>query len=116
VVYLSHKDGEAPRKEGKKMIVQTLDGQAVINCFGLGAHDHWDRNLKKAKRDGLEPCAHCAQGMQEGTGWLIRWDWTKDIIVSFDSEIGEIRRIGNSCVKHFMTAELKDSHFRKVGA
>ena len=97
-------------------MTQTINGETAINCGGLGAHDSWDRNLKKAKRDGLEPCAHCAQGMQEGTGWLIRWEWTKDVILPFDSEGGEIRRVGNSCVKHFMVAELKDSHFKKVGA
>lgn len=97
-------------------MTKTFNGQTAIECGGLGAHENWERNTKKAKRDGLEPCAHCGQGMQEGTGWLIRWEWTADVILPFDSDGGMVMRIGNSCVKHFVVAELKDTHFWKVGA
>lgn len=89
--------------------------RAEINCGGLGAHVNWDSNLRKAKREGLEHCSHCAKGMAEGTGWLVRWVWQIDSIVPFDAEDGEIRRIGNSCIKQFMQPELKATHFVKVG-
>lgn len=93
-----------------------FDNTNSINCGGMGAHEQWERNSKKAKRDGLESCAHCAKGMVEGTGWLVRWVWQIDAIVDFNSTEGEVRRIGNSCVKNFLTPEFKNTHFVKVGA
>lgn len=94
--------------------VQDTDNS--INTGGLGAHDNWDVNLRKAKRDGLDHCGHCAKGMVEGTGWEVRVKG--EFIIPFDSAEGRIVRLGNSCVNNWKREypEFKDTHFVKVGA
>lgn len=88
----------------------------VIRCGGMGAHDDWDKNERKAKRDGATTtCAHCAKGMADNTGYIARWEWTTDELLPLDSEQGEIIRLGNACVKNFWSAETKKTHFAKVG-
>lgn len=86
-----------------------------IRCGGMGAHDDWDKNTRKAERDGLTRCQHCGKGMVEGTGFIARWVWTSDSLVPLTATEGEIIRLGNSCVKNFEYAEFKDTHFAKAG-
>ena len=89
----------------------------AINTYGIGAHVKWDVNLRAAKRDGLTPCAHCAKGMEENTGWLVRVEG--DYIIPFNAtNDGEILRVGNSCVNNWKreNPEFKLTHFVKVGA
>lgn len=91
-----------------------VNGEINIKCGGLGANDNWDRNTKKAERDGYtSKCAHCGKGMAEGTGYIARWVWTSDTLVPLTSTKGELIRLGNSCVKEFLYKEFKNTHFTK---
>ena len=95
--------------------------EKVIRCGGMGATENWDRNNKSANKKGFakeDRCAHCAKGMAEKTGWLVRWVWQNDTIISFDSTKGEVIRLGNECVKEWLKSypELKNTHFVKAGA
>ena len=98
-----------------------LNSMVSIRCGGMGAHDQWDRNKKSADNKGYAKdarCAHCSKGMEESTGWVVRWVWQNDTIISFDSTEGEIIRLGNECVKQWSKSypELANTHFVKVGA
>jgi len=97
-----------------------LDQKKTVNAieFGteLGAHVNWDRNLKAAKRDGLEPCAHCAKGMEQGTGYLVRVIVEREKVINFDATQGEIVRIGSTCINKFAAVgKLPATHFAKAG-
>ena len=81
----------------------------------MGAHEHYERNLKKAKRDGLNHCAHCGKGINENAGYLVRWMWQNDSIIPFDSESGEIKHIGNTCIKNIAFEEIPLNYFVKAG-
>jgi hypothetical protein len=94
-----------------------VNNETNIKCGGMGAHEFWDRNTKKAKRDGFETtCAHCGKGMAEDTGFIARWVWTSDTLVPLTSTTGEVIRLGNTCVKNFFYKEFKNTHFAKAGA
>lgn len=93
-----------------------VNNEINIKCGGMGAHDDWDKNTRKAKRDGATTtCAHCAKGMAEDTGFIARWVWTSDTLVPLTSTAGELIRLGNTCVKNFGYAEFKNTHFAKAG-
>jgi hypothetical protein len=91
-----------------------------INCCGLGAHSQWERNTAAAKRNGQTiSCAHCAKGMEDGNGWLVRWSARTDRLYPFGEAIEEeteIRVIGNSCIKQFCDKDELAMFARKVGA
>jgi hypothetical protein len=83
----------------------------------LGATVNYDRNLKKAKQEGLQSCAHCGKGMVEGTGFLVRIISMKGLLIPFDSTEGEIVRIGSTCLNKFAVIEkMPTTHYAKVGA
>jgi hypothetical protein len=95
-------------------MIETVSNQK-INTGGFGAHESWESNLKKAKRDGLESCGHCGKGMVEGTGWEVRIDM--EYLLPLNDQNGRIVRVGNSCVNNWKKdyPEFKDTHFAKVG-
>lgn len=101
----------------------TKDG--LLNDGGnMGAHLHWDRNVNKAKRDGLESCQHCGKGMIENTGYRCFYSWENIAIIPFNkvSEFekmgqGEWVRIGSTCVKNFIANKNElETYFVKAGA
>jgi len=98
------------------MSVYGTSHKEAINTCGIGAHENWESNLRKTNREGLTPCAHCAKGMVEGTGWLVRVEG--EYIIPFSATEGTVLRIGNSCVNNWKREypEYKNTHFVKVGA
>jgi hypothetical protein len=95
----------------------TTANETVIRCGGMGAHDDWDKNTRKAERDGVTTtCEHCGKGMAENTGYIARWEWMTDTLLPLTSEQGKVIRLGNNCVKNFWSADTKDTHFAKAGA
>jgi len=97
--------------------------QEPLNTFGLGAHEHWDRNTAKAKRDGLESCSHCGKGMIEGTGYTAIWKYFDEdnfYPLSMKEQVlasghAQIVRLGTTCVKNFTTKDKFDIYFQKAG-
>ena len=90
-----------------------------FNCGGMGAHDWWDRNNRAADKNGIDKadrCHHCGNAMTEGNGWIVRYVWQTDRIISLYAAEGELVRLGNECVKVWKKyyPEFKDSHFRKM--
>ncbi len=97
-----------------------LDQKETVNTieFGteLGAHLNWDRNLKSAKRDGLEPCAHCAKGMVEGTGFYVRVLIETEKLIAFDRTDGKVVRVGSTCINKFAFVDkVPATHYMKAG-
>jgi hypothetical protein len=104
------------------MNITAITEEGFISCGGMGAHDHWERNTKKAKRDGLESCNHCGKGMADNTAYRCFFIWQSDEIVSLDkvaeveaSGRGEWVRIGNTCIKNFVYKNEIEIYFEKAG-
>lgn len=95
------------------------DDNNQIGCGGLGAHDFWDKNIAKAKRDGLESCAHCGKGMVDGTGFIAVYFWENDSFypLTMKDEVlaagGEIVRVGPTCAKQFVYKNDVQTYFEK---
>lgn len=92
----------------------------AIGTGGLGAHNSWVRNGEIRARAGQDiACAHCNKGMSEDNGWLVRWESYSDCLYPFTAEVegSEIRRLGNECVKNFLTGKEEYAVYaQKVGA
>lgn len=82
----------------------------------LGVAANYDRNLEKAQKNGLDHCAHCGKGMEQGTGYLVRCIIDKELVINFDSNEGSVVRIGSTCIKKFALQELPTSHYVKAVA
>jgi len=114
----------AQKTEGKKMNITEITTDGLLNCGGMGAHIHWDRNVNKAKRDGLESCNHCGKGMIENTAYRCYFVWQQDSIVPLNKVAefeamgqGEWVRIGNTCIKNFVQNKNEiNIYFEKTGA
>ena len=89
-----------------------------ISSSELGAHVHWERNMAKSKRDGLQPCRHCGKGMLEDTGYVGIWspDYFHPLAEVDEalSEGAEFVRIGNECVKNFADKTELPLYFVKM--
>jgi hypothetical protein len=79
-----------------------------INCAGFGAHNQYEMNMKRNRKNDFEVwCEHCAKAMDETAGWLVRWNVWTDCLVPFaeEQENTFIKRVGNECVKRFLSSK-----------
>ena len=87
-----------------------------IKCYGFGAHNQYEMNMKRNYKNGFEIwCEHCAKMMTEDSGWLVRWNMNTDSLVPFDSEQEgtKVKRLGNECVKRFLSSKEEYEFFAK---
>ena len=78
----------------------------------LGCNETWERNIKKAQRDGLPGCVHCGRGVDIQKGWAIHlahavWDFALANDINETYENSEWILVGPTCGPRLVSENLR---------